>query len=52
MTVAKLETLCTLEQKVKTRNMKPSELAESLIGFVSQCLNFLARTDNGSTQLN
>jgi len=52
MTVAKLETLCTLQQKHATHNMQPSGLAVTLIGFVSQCLDFLAQTDNEITRLN
>jgi hypothetical protein len=52
MTVAKLETLCTLQQKQATHNMQPSGLAVTLIGFVSQCLDFLAQTDNEITRLN
>ena len=52
MTVAKLETLCCLQQKQAAHNLQPSGLADSLIGFVSQCLDFVAQTDNEITRLN
>jgi hypothetical protein len=52
MTVARLETLCTLQQKKATHNMQPSGLAVTLISFVSQCLDFVAQTDNEITRLN
>jgi hypothetical protein len=32
--------------------LQPSGLAETLIGFVSQCLDFLAQTDGEITRLN
>jgi hypothetical protein len=52
ITVAKLETLCTIQEKQQTHKLQPSGLAETLIGFVSQCLDFLAQTDNEITRLN
>jgi hypothetical protein len=52
MTVAKLETLCTIQEKQQTHKLQPSGLAETLIGFVSQCLDFLAQTDGEITRLN
>jgi hypothetical protein len=50
--VAKLETLCTIQEKQSTHKLQPSGLAESLIGFVSQCLDFVAQTDNEICRLN
>ena len=52
MTVAKLETLCTIQEKQQTHKLQPSCLAETLIGFVSQCLDFLAQTDGEIARLN
>jgi hypothetical protein len=52
MTVAKLDTLCKLQEKQQTHKLQPSGLAETIIGFVSQCLDFLAQTDNEITRLN
>ncbi len=52
MSVAKLETLCCLQEKQQTHKLQPSGLAETLIGFVSQCLDFLAQTDGEITRLN
>ena len=52
MTVAKLETLCTIQEKQQTHKLQPSALAETLIGFVSQCLDFLAQTDGEISRLN
>jgi hypothetical protein len=52
MSVAKLETLCTIQEKQSTHKMQPSGLAESLIGFVSQCLDFVAQTDNEISRMN
>ena len=46
MTVAKLETLCTLQQKQATHNMQPSGLAVTLIGFVSQCQHSIFQDEN------
>jgi hypothetical protein len=51
-TVVKLQTLCTLQEKQQTHKMQPSGLAVSLIGFVSNILDFLAKTDNEITRLN
>jgi hypothetical protein len=52
MTVTKLETLCTIQEKQQTHKLQPSALAETLIGFVSQCLDFLAQTDGEISRLN
>jgi hypothetical protein len=52
MSVVKLETLCTIQEKQSTYKMQPAGLAESLIGFVSQCLDFVAQTDNEISRLN
>jgi hypothetical protein len=52
MTVAKLETLCSLQEKQQTHKLQPSGLAETLIGFLSTCLDFLAKTDGEITRLN
>ena len=52
MSVAKLETLCTLQEKQQTHAIQPGGLAASLIGFVSNVLDFLARTDGEITRLN
>jgi hypothetical protein len=51
-TVAKLEMLCTLQQKQQTHKMKPSGLADTLIGFVSGIMDSLAQTDNEITRMN
>jgi hypothetical protein len=52
MSVVKLETLCTIQEKQATHKLQPSGLAEQLIGFVSQCLDFLAQTDDEISRLN
>jgi hypothetical protein len=52
MSVVTLERLCMLQEKQATHNLQPSGLAESLIGFVSQCLDFVAQTDNEISKLN
>ena len=52
MTVAKLTTLCTIQEKQQTHKLQPSGLAQISINFVSQCLDFLAQTDGEITRLN
>jgi hypothetical protein len=52
MSIVKLETLCTIQEKQATHKLQPSGLAEQLIGFVSQILDYVAQTDNEICRLN
>jgi hypothetical protein len=50
--IAKLETLCLIQEKHATHKIQPGNLAHSVISFVSQVLDGLAGTGDEITKLN
>jgi hypothetical protein len=52
MSISTLENLCSLQEKRSAREIAPSGLAESLIGFISLVLDGVAGTNSEISRLN